>query len=493
VLSLSLHGILVFSHPDTYFKIARAFNLPVAALERARGEKYGKLVMDVTFPEKPSGSLEPLVVTGVGYESDYFFAYYRSDKMVQIGFENSGDSMLLSQEIHYDPARVYRLGFSSGSVLPPEGHPIYSGWSEYDLHSLLNWVRIDVDGAPVINQERQGHEGAPELLQIGRDERGEAFGRRFAGKISNVHREPLEKAFRSPETHGDVVLDVSLPSEVVDGAQPLVVAGKAGNAELIGYRTLDMDHFCIAYEYWGAGEWESIPIEVPPDRKAHFRIRLGSVLTSSPNNPYYNLMKDDVIVWMNGRPVFWRKSAGPMAPQPRVEILANIIGSSGMRRSFQGVLWSEHRDPAPTWRRGPFNTLDLYLAGRGVGSQPLVATGQTGRADTIAIAWLPGNKAQIIYDHWGTPLFAGKVFDWSENDLHHVRIQSPSFKGIDKTVQGDGAGELLVTVDGQTVAEGRVRYFDSLFGDLVYGKNVAGSSVAGQSLDLYVGDIAQEY
>jgi hypothetical protein len=490
-LSLALHGILVFKSPRTYVSIARVFNLPTAMIEKIRGQGYGEITMDVRFPSRPSGSLEPLVITGVGYESDYFFAYYRSDKMVQIGFENTGDSMLLSREIHYDPAQTYHLGFSSGSVLPPEGHPIYGNWSEYDLQSLLNWVRIDLDGKPIINQERQSHEGAPELLQIGEDRRGEAFGRTFTGTISNFKRLPLQRAFRSPETHGDIVLDVSLPADVVDAAQPLVVAGRPGNAELVGYRTLDSTHFSIAYEYWGAGEWESAPIEIPPDHAARFRIRLGSVLVPGKENPYYNLLKDDVIVWMNDRPVFWRKTQGPMEPEPKVEILANIIGSSAMRRSFQGILWSEHRDPPPNWRKGPFKNLDLYLAGRGQGTQPLVATGETGRADTIAVMWLPNGRARIVYDHWGGPVYTSKDFAWSETELHHVQVRAPAFRTLDKEIAGDGNGQLVVVVDTMTVADDTVRYFDNPSRTLAFCKNQAGSSVCGESLDLYVGDIRQ--
>ena len=492
-LSLALHGILVYNNPATYNRIARVFNLPVAAFERLSGERYGKIEMNVQFPDRPSGSLEPLVVTGVGYETDYFFAFYRSDKMVQIGFENSGDSMLLSQQIHYDPKRVYHLGFLSGSVLPPEGHPIYADWNENEVHALLNWVRIDLDGKPIINQERQSHEGAPELLQIGQDIRSWNFGRHFTGTITNVHRAELKKEHRSPETHGDVDLDVTLPSEVVDGAQPLVIAGRPGQAELIGYRTVDSSHFVIAYEYWGAGEWESAPVEIPADRSAHFRIRLGSILMPNSDDPYYDRLKSHVIVWMNGKAILWRDSVGPLEPSPKIEILANVIGSSGMRRSFQGVLWNEKREPAPTWRKGPFKSLDLYLGGRGTGIQPVFATGETGRANTLAIVWLPNDRAQFVYDHWGTSLYTSKDFAWNSSDLHHVQIEAPSFRSLDKAVQGDGVGQLLIKLDGQTVVDAPVRYYDAMSPSFSFGKNLAGSSVASDSLDLYLGDIQQSY
>lgn len=490
-LSLVLHGILVFQNPDAYTRIARVFNRPVAAFERLFGERYGKLEMDVQFPKKPSGSLEPLAVTGVGYESDYFFAYYRSDGIVQLGFENSGDSMLLSREIHYDPSRVFHIGLTSGSILPPEGHPVFAGWSTNEVQSLLNWVRIDLDGKTIINQERQTHEGAPELLQVGRDVRSQPFGARFTGTISNVHRETLKRVTRSAETHGDVVLDVNLPTEVVDGSQPLVVVGKSGEAELLGYRTLDSGHFCITYEYWGAGLWESPPIEIPPDHIAEFRIRLGSILKPDPRNPYYSVMKDSVIVWMNDKAIYWRKSAGTIEPNPKVEILANLIGSSAMRRSFQGVLTSEHREPPPTWRPGPFKTLQLYLGGRGSGSQPLVATGATGRADTLAIQWLPDGRARFLYDHWGTGIHTSRDFDWTPNGLHRLRIQMPSFQTLDNGAMGMRDGQLRVTFDDEVVMDQQMPYYDAGSITFAFGRNVAGSSVAGESLDLYLGDIQQ--
>jgi hypothetical protein len=202
-------------------------------------------------------------------------------------------------------------------------------------------------------------------------------------------------------------------------------------------------------------------------------------------------MKDNVVVWMNDKAVYWRKSQGPIDVAPKVEILANVIGSSAMRSSFQGVLWDERRDPPPSWHKGPFKTLDLYLGGRGEGSQPLVATGPTGRADTLAIVWLPDNKARLVYDHWGSGSFTSRNFAWDADQLHHLQVEAPSFGTLDKPVQGDGKAKLRVTVDGHAVVDDPVEYFDAPSSTFYFGKNVAGSSVAGSSLDLYLGDIRQ--
>jgi hypothetical protein len=218
---------------------------------------------------------------------------------------------------------------------------------------------------------------------------------------------------------------------------------------------------------------------------------LGSILPSGDGFQYKDF-KDDVVVWMNGTPVWWRRSTGPVGPNPNVEIMANFIGSSAQRNSFDGNLRFWTREPAPVWRTGPFKAVEMDIAGRGAGNEPLLATGESGYADTLAISWLPGNRAQLLYDHWGWSLHSSGEFDWDPAKMHHLRIELPSLAALDAPDnKGALAGRLRAEVDGTVVWDSKVPYYPAASKTFSFARNKAGSSVSSESLSLFIGDVRQ--
>jgi putative flippase GtrA len=489
--SAALHGILAFRTPAAYLTLSRFFDSPVAFWERLNHEKVGPVTMDVTFPVDHVGAIEPLLVSGVEYEADYFFVYYPAKGLVRLGFASAGDAPAYSPDIPVEEGRTYRLRFEAGSLFPPSGHPIYEGWSERQVHAAKSWVRIEVDGRTVMARQRKSNDGVPEFLQVGRDIRSGAFGRQFTGTLTHLEREDLTAPEVSEVSSGDVVLKVMLPSEVVPGSQPLVVAGAAGSAELVGLRLTDLEHFVLTYEKWGGGFWESGPIAVPADRRATFRIRLGSLLPTSGPYPQ-GLFNHMLIVWLNGQPVWWRGAFGGLGPSPQVEILTNLVGSSAMRSSYMGDVLSMGMEPVPDWRKGPFTSLELDLTGRGSGIEPLFCTGVPGRADLLAIEWLPNNRARLLLDHWSHGAYVGRDFSWSPELMHHLKLTLPALPALDRPGVDVGTGVLRAEVDGALVWQEEVPFFGAPSSSAVFGKNPVGSSMARQELSCTVGDIRQD-
>jgi putative flippase GtrA len=490
--SVALHGILQNRNPEAYRMLSRLFDRPAAAWESLRGENVGPVTMDVTFPGDRGPVLEPLVVAGVEYESDYFFVYYKARGVVRLGYESSGDAPVFSPDIPVEPGRTYRLRFEAGSLFPPEGHPVYSGWTAHQVHAAKSWVRIDIDGKRVVSQQRQSHEGSPEFIQFGHDERGGAFGRRFTGTLTHITREALVAPQEPKTSSGDVILKLTLPEEIVPGSQPLVVAGQTGSAELVGLRLLDAGRFVLTYEKWGSGYWESEPVAVPPDREATFRIRLGELL--APSGPYpQGLFKNLLIVWMNGQPVWWRREYGGLGPNPTVEVLSNQIGSSAMRSSFMGNLLGFGREPLPDWRPGPFRTLEADLTGRGTGIEPVVTTGVTGSADVLAIEWLPHNRARLLLDHWSHAAYSSREFAWNPELMHHLKLTLPSFAALDSVAKHSGHGVLTAEVDGLTVWTEDVPCYAAPSSTATFGRNTVGSSMATPELSCTLGDVRQDF
>jgi len=491
IQSAALHGIMENRNPVAYRRLARLLNAPAAAWERAHHEHTGPLTMDVTFPGFHGNVLEPLLVTGVEYEADYVFVYYKAPGVVRIGFANSGDAPVYSTDVRVEPGRTYHLRIESGALYPPDGHPIFAGWSGDQIHAAKSWLRISVDGRLVLSRPSTFHEGAPGFLQIGVDTRSAAFGNRFQGQITNVRREPLLPEPEARPVPGDVVMRVTLPDEIVPAAQPLVVAGEAGTAELVGYRPLDDRRFVLTYEKWGGGYWESAPIGIPESREATFRVRIGSLLPSAGPFPQ-GLYRDLLIVWMNGQPVWWRHAFGGIGESPRVEVMVNTIGSSAMRSSFQGNLLAFSLEPVPDWKAGPFKTLELDLQGRGNGVEPVASTGVPGRADVLAIEWLPQNEARLLLDHWSHAGFSSGAFPWDPALMHHLRVTLPAFADLDKPGIDVGKGILRAEVDGVLVWEAEVPFYGATSASFAFGKNTVGSSIAQPSLGCRLGDIRQD-
>jgi putative flippase GtrA len=490
--SLALHGILQNRNPELYRKLSKAFDIPVATWEHLKGEKLGALTMDVTFPEFHGTVLEPLVVSGVEYEADYFFVYYKAPGVIRLGFADAGNPPVYSRDLQVVPGKKYGIQFEAGSLFPPDEHPDYSEWTDGQVHAAKDWLKVYVDGRPVIRQPSKFHEGAPEFLQVGADVRSAAFGRRFTGMITNVQRLPLVPLPDTARSMGDVVLQVTLPDEIVPGSQPLLVAGKAGSAELIGYRSIDDRHFVLTYEKWGGGYWESDPIDTPPSLEATFRIRLGSILPQTGPFPQ-GLYKDLLIVWMNGQPVWWRHAFGDIGAEPSVDVLLNLIGSSAMRGLFQGNLLSMAREPVPDWKPGAFKALELDLVGRGSGIEPIAVTGVAGRADLLAIEWLPGNEARLMLDHWSHSGFSSRKFPWDPDRMHHLKLFLPSFSALDKPGNPSGTGVIRAEVDGVAVWEEEVPFYRADSATFAYGRNTIGSSMALEAIGCRLGDIRQDY
>jgi hypothetical protein len=248
----------------------------------------------------------------------------------------------------------------------------------------------------------------------------------------------------------------------------------------------------LTYEKWRGGYWESDPINIPDSREATFRIRLGSLLPSEGPFPQ-GLYKDLLIVWMNGQPVWWRHAFGGLGEEPPVEVMVNTIGSSAMRSSFQGKLLSFSREPVPDWKAAPFEALELDLVGRGTGVEPLVVTGVPGRADLLAIEWLPNDKARLLMDHWSHEAYLSREFAWSPGTMHHLRLVLPSFAALDNPTITTGTGKLSAEVDGVLVWEQQVPYYGASSATFAFGKNTVGSSIAVPAIECRLGDIRQDF
>jgi hypothetical protein len=486
--SVELHGILRFSNPGAYSKVARVFDAPVALEEHLAGIHEGPLEMDVTFPAAPTGSYEPLVITGISYNKDFTYAYYQAPGIVRLGYMATNETNYNSDPIPIVPGRRYRIRIETGSLYPPEELLSDKGWSQNDIRITKQWVRIDLDGHPVLRARTTWHEASAGIIQVGRDAPGPAaYGARFSGSITGVHRVPWTRPEVAVPPAGDINLGLVLPDLGAAGIQPLVAAGRAGQADLLGIRMRDPRSATLIYESWGLGTYETAPFALPGKRLATFRVRLGPLLQIDDHSPLA-VLRRTLAVWMNGSPVMWVRTFRSLEPEPDFSFLANNPGSSIMMPAFQGRLDSMSSEAAiPAWRGGPFAALELDLAGHGDGTEPLLATGLKGRSDTLAIEWLPGERARLQYGHSGQKVVASPVFPWPDRRIHTLKAEIPSLRSLDLKEGARGAdGMLRVDIDGERVWEMRVPFHAASSDSVAVGRNGAQASFAATDLHCVV-------
>jgi hypothetical protein len=88
--SIQHNDLLRINHPSVYAPLARLGNLPSHWVDELRGTKYGPLDLTLGFPTGRAGRLEPILVNGVDFKSDYLYAFYPDSHHVMFGFEHTG-------------------------------------------------------------------------------------------------------------------------------------------------------------------------------------------------------------------------------------------------------------------------------------------------------------------------------------------------------------------------------------------------------------------
>jgi hypothetical protein len=200
-------------------------------------------------------------------------------------------------------------------------------------------------------------------------------------------------------------------------------------------------------------------------------------------------INDRLVVWMDGLPVWWREIYGGIGDNPNDDILANAVGSSAMRQAFQGNLVAARKRPIPYPGPGPFEELQVDLIGRGTGVEPLAVTGVPGKADLLAIEWLPRGRARFILDHWAYPATRSQEFDWDGTHVHHIAVRLPSFAALGRGISGPQSGPVSAEVDGKSVWSTEARFYPAAADSFAFGENSVGSSVALQSLSCVLCDL----
>src|SRR5206468_2633455 len=89
LLSLQHNRLFEANSPALYARVARAFNYIPYWIARATGHRDGPVELRLVFPTHPRAQIEPLVVTGHEFLSDYLFVHYLGDGVLRFALEHT--------------------------------------------------------------------------------------------------------------------------------------------------------------------------------------------------------------------------------------------------------------------------------------------------------------------------------------------------------------------------------------------------------------------
>jgi hypothetical protein len=296
--------------------------------------------------------VEPLVITGCDFLSDYLYAdYVASDKIV-LGFVHTSYGGPVSDPIAIDYSRTHRVTLDMPGLYPPLGDPYFDGLPKKEVEAFGERLRVALDGVQVIDTAQQFY--PPFALQpsIGSGASNQAaLGKRFTGQILVSRRLAANWRSRSrATTAGPLAISLVFPAGHPGSTEPLVSSGYAGRGDILSVKYLESRHVTFSLDHWGYGGPTSEPVGIEPGVRQTLEVRFGSFFPSAdrPIDVPAGRWSDaggKLEVILDNRQVFEAKTPFYEAPAETVVVGRNAIGSSSCGAQFTGQILGSSRAP----------------------------------------------------------------------------------------------------------------------------------------------------
>jgi hypothetical protein len=264
---------------------------------------------------------------------------------------------------------------------------------------------------------------------------------------------------------GPAELQLRLPLDQTDTAEPLVVAGVGYKADYVyvlyypGARRIR-----IAFNHTGGAQILSQPIPIDFQETHRIGIQMGS-LYPARGHPYFRHWPPDRIedakltlrVSVNGVPYLDEKLEFYDVSPGSIRFGENQV-SSLIGKQFTGSIIAVTRNDGqqkqpPTESDHSFVRLALqFPAGAGGGGEPLLSTGAAGETDSLFVEYLGPKSVRLGFLHeGGEPIFS-RVIPIEHGSVHVFEVSFGSFYAAPKSTRElELSRSLVVLMDGQTI------------------------------------------
>lgn len=489
LFSLQYLNLLRDLNPALFRSLATWFNQPVAVWERARGTRYGPLLLKLRLPAQPvPGAHETLLHTGRGGRANCIYVRFLPDAMARVGLFRDGSGGPLSEPFPFTPGAEVEVVIHQGSLLPPFGHPALPPLSVDEDLRLRRRLDVTWNGRTVLQASIPSHEATAFERAFARNQQPPSPFADFSGQLLATEYLPWDSTADSlPPTltgAGSITLDLLFPLDRGVARDPLLAVSSTPTLLLyVQYQADQRLRFGVSRPGHDDILTEPLAVDLLRPHRLEFSTETLHPGTDSSANRLELKMDGELLFSFDlGTPVDARL--------PSVQVGRNPAGLPAASATFLGRVLSVGRSAriAPPLRAedapiGPvIIATDLPLAMIGQ-AEPLVVTGRPGQGDFVYIRYLDRDHIAFGYDHWG---YGGVQSDPIRVDytaMHRVEVSLGTLYPQDHIPASVPAVEarriqetVQVSLDGRVVFTTEARPFPCLPSEIYFAHNPLGGS-----------------
>jgi hypothetical protein len=345
--SLQLDGLFPERNADGYREVARLFNSPAAAWERWRGRERGPLELALEVFPAPAGTRTVVAEFGQAPGTERVALLHQEGGRLVIEVESAGVRRVTTPAVAFVPGKRHGLRVETGALLPAEEHPAWSGLSTTGTLAVLRRLRLQWDGATVLEVAPWfGGAGPADAVRVA-DSAVPPAPVRIVGSrrdaaalpaLRNLAMAAAEESARRFSLRGQVELRLVPPTASSGAREPLLVTGRPGRGDVVGVEYGPVGTARFFLDHWGSPGRLSPPVSLPAGRPVTVRITSDALRAPSPWWRPRNVTHGNLRVELDGREV-WREHVELFVVNP-AEVAAGVnpIGGTACGPAFTGEL-----------------------------------------------------------------------------------------------------------------------------------------------------------
>jgi hypothetical protein len=293
----------------------------------------GPVRLRVRFPRFVNMVGEPLVSTGRSGAGDLVYVFYVAPGRARFAHDSWSSGLLESEIVAFDPAEEHTIDIDFGG-LHPVAAPGVRTPGEF---------RLRFNGREILRAPRHFHPALASEVSFGYNAIGASTADlRFRGERLSAER--LARWPEAPRDVGPLALTLRWPAVLPVGrAEPLLVTGRTGAADVIWVRYVGANEVVVGYDRWGHGGPESGPVRVEPGANSVVQVSLDNLLVA-PGAPVSATGR--VQVRLDGPRVLDARAQPYATRSEQITAGRNEVGASSCGARFSGeILKVERVDP----------------------------------------------------------------------------------------------------------------------------------------------------
>jgi hypothetical protein len=316
-------------------------------------------------------------------------------------------------------------------------------------------------------------------------------------RIANAPIHLLD-AVISPPTQA-LEIQLELPAHAAVGArQELLQTGWAGRFDQVLLEYADENRVVFEYEHIGAPAFRSSPIALDRAKVHTVRIALGSLPPPLTWSGYEKWSRQQV-AWVRRHLEVTVDGVSVLARRQRFYESspgAVVIAGKGTSNPFTGTVRSVKRealaplDAATLAARDPAGevqppadgvwrcTVRFPMGVQGA-REPLLVSGETGRADFLVVDYLAEKQFRLLLDHWGSMGVFSEPVGFEPGRDYRLEISHSGY-AVPPVVAANRAADLTVKLDDQVVWRVPAMLYPAAGQDVFLGANPLGGSACGE-------------